>query len=462
MTLSHTRSRFPGPGPGARMVSLLLLALPLLLSAQVTVPLPGDDLFAGTNIIRIAIQVSEEGMQTLANSGPKQNQLRKSKVAARVIEGGKTYTHVTVQLKGFSSFLPVDSKPSLTLNFDKDGEGELFHGLGKISLNNSFQDPLCLNEKVSRELFAAAGVPVPRADYALVTLNGRKLGLYVMTEGYDKKFLKRYFTRTDGNLYDGGVMQDINRQLQVTSGRNPDDHTGVLRLMRASREIDPDKRFHALESALDMDRFLSMVAMETLLCHSDSYSMNRNNYRLYHDPVTDKMIFMPHGMDRVLGMHRSGPELYLIPPTLGMVANAVLTTPEGRRRYLARAGVLFTNFFQPDRLCQRAREINSRIAGQMGSRAGFPEFYNDGGRDNAQGIEDFCRRVEARAADLKMQFSHLKEILAPTPIPVFEAGGSSRIDGWRVRHRVGRAEPVCEPGERNGASTLHLRVANEP
>ena len=44
----------------------------------------------------------------------------------------------------------------------------------------------------------------PRANYVRVNLNGKALGLYLLTEGWDKTFLKRYFKNLKGNLYDGG------------------------------------------------------------------------------------------------------------------------------------------------------------------------------------------------------------------------------------------------------------------
>ena len=63
-------------------------------------------------------------------------------------------------------------------------------------------------------------MPVPRADHAFVTLNGRELGLYVLVEGFDKEFLKRHFKRADGAFYEGGVLQDIDRPLQVRFGHS--------------------------------------------------------------------------------------------------------------------------------------------------------------------------------------------------------------------------------------------------
>jgi spore coat protein CotH len=166
---------------------------------------PDEDIFQSTNLPRLSIQIPDEGMELLRRSRSARSQQTKPQAQARVMEGERVYTNVTVQLKGFTSFQPIDRLPGLTLNFDKLAPGQNFHGLTKISLNNSLQDPSRLHEKLARELFAAAGVPVPRAAHALVTLNGRELGLYVLTEGFDKTFLSHHFKRSDGNLYEGHV-----------------------------------------------------------------------------------------------------------------------------------------------------------------------------------------------------------------------------------------------------------------
>ncbi len=100
------------------------------------------------------------------------------------------------------------------------------------------------------------------------------------------------------------------------------------------------------------------------------------------------MVFMPHGMDRILGTHRSSLDLAIVPPMLGLVARAAITTPEGRQRYLERAGFLFTNLFQPERLSQRVREIGAKMAGDaahaqhdadmLNAAAGIKELGADG------------------------------------------------------------------------------------
>src|SRR5262249_29659153 len=142
------------------------------------------------------------------------------------------------------------------------------------------------------------------------------------------------------------------------------------------------------------------IAMETILCHSDSYSMNRNNYRLYHDPGSNKLVFMPHGMDRILGTHRSSLDLDIVPPALGLAAHAVLSTAEGRRLLIERVGLFVTNLFQPDRLCRRVREIDAKLVGEKSNRAaeGLPPRQIEE-RDAAE----LCERIMTRAADLRVQ-----------------------------------------------------------
>src|SRR5207253_2454507 len=91
------------------------------------------------------------------------------------------YRDVGLHLKGnYGTFQPFEKKPSLTLNFDKFVPGQKFHGLDKLHLNNSAQDPSLISEVLCRELFKAAGVPVARATHATVELNGRDAGLYVL------------------------------------------------------------------------------------------------------------------------------------------------------------------------------------------------------------------------------------------------------------------------------------------
>ena len=438
-----------GPVTRAALVGLML-CLPLGLSGAAPGSRQGplasptsrsltDDLFAVDRPLEIALNIPEEGMSVLGQSRPSPTGEAKPEADVTVLEGGREYLNVTARLKGYSSFQPINARPSFTLHFDKHIQNQTFHGFTKISLNNSTQDPTRLNEALSRDLFAAAGVPVPRATFANVTLNGRALGLYVLTEGYDKRFLRRHFARTDGNLYEGGLLQDITSGLQRDTGKNPQSDEAVERLIRAARQPDPQERFRALSAVLDLDRFLSMLAIETMLAHSDSYSMNRNNYRLYHDPATDRIVFMPHGMDRVLGRHRAALDLSIVPPRLGLVARALLSTAEGRRRYVARVATLFETVFRPDAMCRRVRELDAFT-----------------GLENA---DDLCARIATRALELEWQLTDRAALVELPQTPAFDATGVARIAGWRPAPKLGQPPASLSVASRGGVELLKLQTA---
>src|SRR5262245_1715633 len=408
------------------------------------------DLFGLPQVPTIRIDIPKEGMDVLRRynwrwGGGVEG---RPSVRATVTESGRVYTNVALHLKGAAgSFRPIDANPALTLNFDKFVKNQSFHGVEKFSLNNSVQDPSYLSEQLCRELFEAAGVPVPRATHAKVVLNGRDLGLYVLTEGFNKQFLKRYFQNTQGNLYDGGFVKDITAPLAVNSGDNPQDHSGLRALASAAREADPATRLARLEQVLDMDRFLSFMAMDVMQCDWDGYAMNRNNWRLFHDLGANKMVFFPHGLDQMFGVERATPDCPLLPPMQWMVARAVVGTAEGRRRYLERVSQLYTNVFHVDAILRRvdglAAVIHQVIAESNPSAA----------RRHDQEVRWLKERITQRDQSLKRQLQALASQ------PKTEANGTIRLAGWRPRTQAGAPAFGQEQGG-DGGSLLYIRASN--
>src|SRR6185437_7521161 len=189
-----------------------------------------------------------------------------------------------------------------TLDFTRFAGGRTIGGIEKIHLNNSVEDPSFLDEFIGGELFRAAGVPAPRVAYALVELNGRKLGLYVVKEGLSTSFLSRHFTGSDGNLYDTDWGHEISQPMKNHSHHaRASGQPDLQELVAATQEKNSDERWRLLSRRVDLDRFVSFVAMEVLACHCDGYSLARNNFAIYHDPSTDHLIFLPSGMDQLFG-----------------------------------------------------------------------------------------------------------------------------------------------------------------
>jgi spore coat protein CotH len=358
--------------------------LPLVLSAAGA--RVENELFADGAVWRIRLEVASEDLKSLRN-GPREY------VHATLREGTNVLRDVALRLKGSNSFRTVDDKPSFTINCDRFSADQRFHGLSKIHLNNSVEDPSYLNEKLGAELFYAAGLPVPRVAHALVELNGRRLGLYVLKEGFAREFLARHFQRTDGNLYEpqAGVAPDVTGAMLRNSGDGPGDHTDLRRLAEASAS-DPALRWKALGEVLDTDRFLTFMAMEILSGHRDGYCLARNNYRVYCDPTSNRSVFLADGMDQLFGRA----DFPVEPHMAGVVAKAVLETQEGRREYRKRLALLFTNCFKVEALTNRLQTWTDAIASNL-TRAEARTLRRE--------VDDLCERIRQRVLYVRHQLA---------------------------------------------------------
>jgi hypothetical protein len=388
-----------------------------------------DELFSQrASIPRLKIEIPAEGMATLRQYYWRRDEDSASRtdVRATVREGDVVYTNVAVHLKGSAgSFRPIDSeKPALTLNFDKFAEGQRFHGLQKIHLNNSIQDSSCVSEQISRELFLKAGIPAPRAGNAVVELNGRPPQLYVLVEGWNKQFLKRHFKNPKGNLYDGGAAKDIDYPLDTNSGDHPEDRSRLDALVAAAKETNLETRLARIEKVLDVERFLTFIAMEVIMGHWDGYAMNRNNYRVFHDLDSDRMIFLPHGMDQMFGVWRTKPNSTITPMMKGLVAKAVVQAPDMRRRYLERIAFLATNIFDVPALTNRVRQLSTRV--QPTLAGDFSQLANQN-----RAAQWLCERIASRLQSVREQVQQ-----ANTPLQ-FDTNNSARLTNWRISRDAG-------------------------
>jgi spore coat protein CotH len=412
----------------------------------------GDELFSSTNIPHLRIEIPPKGMERLRGRGWSWGwggaTRERPEVQVTVMEGGLVYTNVGLHLKGSAgSFQPIESKPGLTLSFDKFVKGQTFHGLQKISLNNSVQDPSYLTEKICRELFNAAGVPAPRADYASVELNGRKLGLFVLLEGYNRQFLKRHFQNTKGTLYDGGFLKDIDSPLAANAGQNQHGNEADLKnLVAAANDPDTKTRFGKMEKLLDMDRFVTFMAMEVMVCHWDGYCMNKNNFRVYHDLDSNRIIFMPHGMDQMFGVMMVQATMSVRPQLQGLVAKAVMDTPQGRRRYYERLADLNRTLFNLEHMTNEIYQTTARI------RPVLAAFSPSAVSSHEAAVTDLCDRIAQRKQSLDEQFAG-----GGGQLLEFDSAGMAHLGGWTTQTDAGK--PVlAQESDPSGRPMLHIRA----
>jgi spore coat protein H len=420
------------------VAAVLLAGSALGFTASGTPPAawPGADLFTNGVIRQLRIELTPEAATRL-------RQQPREHVPATVTEGTNTWHQVGIHLKGATgSFRPLEDKPGLTLDFSRFTPGQKFHGLRKIHLNNSVEDPSYANEILGGELFRANGVPAPRATRALVTLNGNSRGLYVLKEGFTEDFLSCHFQRISDELYEPEDGHDIDQSLKRNSVLAPaGDGTALKALAAAAAEPDPALRWQRLDAALDTDRFLTFMSLEVMLGHRDGYCLARNNFRVYHDLDSGRMIFFPHGMDQLLGTA----DLPWQPALGGLVAEAVMTTPEGKRRYTERFATLLTNAFQIAALTNRVEQLVAELRPAR-SRAEWARV-----RDAAETVKE---RIVQRQRSLVAQLN------APElPLLTLESGAAS-LTGWRIAEAPLPATLDQRPSP-DGQDALHIATTGD-
>jgi hypothetical protein len=234
---------------------------------------------------QIQVQVSAEGVRSLRINSRKN-------VSVEVVAFGKKWSEALMHLKGSATFQGIDEHPSLTLDFENS----------KIHLNNSADDPSRLNEFIGSYIFNAAGIAAPKVSHGVLTLNGRRLGLYVLKEGF-----------TSPSAEPPGT--------NFTSWKD-------------------------LERVVDVNTFCDFMALEVMLCHWDGYSLRANNFHVSKDPRTTRFLFRPAGMDQLLGK----PNFSWKPDMTGPLARAVMSFQEGRALYENEFRKLFPAVFDPKKL----------------------------------------------------------------------------------------------------------------
>lgn len=429
-------------GPHGARLWLLILAAAAPGVTLPAVPTPtgpppaGIDLFSAGTIPRLSIKLDGIAVKSLRDN-PREY------VPATVTDGTAIYPQVAIHLKGsVGSFRPFDDKPGLTLDFSRFQNGRKFHGLRRIYLNNSVEDPSYVNEKLGSEFFEAAGVPAPRVTRALVRLNGGAPRLYVLKEGFTEDFLARHFQAVSGELYEPGTGHDVNERLERNSVESPFDRnrTALKNLAASVEETDPAQRWQRLEATLDTRRFLAFMAAEVMLGHRDGYCINRNNFRVYHDLDSGKIVFFPHGMDQLLGTAN----LPWQPNWAGLVAQAVMSTPEGQQGYASTFGFMLTNEFDVGKLTRRVDELVQELR---------PALASDEWASVQAAADVVKERMVKRKASLVAQWKR------PALKPLEFTGGRAHPEGWEIAELP--AQGTMEEASVDGLTTLHISARSE-
>lgn len=258
---------------------------------------------------------------------------------------GEEFARVDVRKKGFIGSLSVD-RPGLKLDLGEFVDGQRYSGVRRFTLNNSVSDPSVIRQCLGYALFAQAGIPSPRCNFAHVTVNREDLGLYVNVEALKGDFLEAGFGSRDGNFYEGTLSDFTSEMVTTFEPKNNEEvmeRTDLAPVVAALQIEDDAAMLSALEALVDVDSFINFWAMESLTEHTDGYNANRNNYYVYFDEADGLMRFVPWGIDSILAGATVARNLRESVYDRAALSNRLYRLPEIRTRYFERLDALLAS-----------------------------------------------------------------------------------------------------------------------
>jgi hypothetical protein len=260
------------------------------------------DIYALDHILEVKIEFDrpdwDEQLDRRKRAG------KDDRLVGTVYVDGEEFAGAGIRYKGNSSYFGVRQMGFKKLPFNvkvnyTDKEHKLPGGFTSLKLSNVFRDPTYLREVMTYEI-ASKYMPAPRANFARVYVNDEYLGLYHLTQSVDDDLLEKFYGNDDGTL----IKCDPNHNLAKPThcpesdkaslqylgpdslcyfpNYEPKSKDGLAKLIPFIEILnqDPD----ALDSVLNIDETLWMLALNNTLVNLDSY-LGRlcHNYYLYRD-----------------------------------------------------------------------------------------------------------------------------------------------------------------------------------
>lgn len=192
-----------------------------------------------------------------------------------------------IAVRAFGQGSQIAGKSSLKLSFDRVVDGQEWHGLDELKLDNSSQDVGFLNEFLATAIMRRFGVPAARTGWARVRVNGENAGFFVVLESIDDRFVERWFGHDDGVLYgmnSGYYAQGLNPMADGLTWFEPQtsiDSDGAD--LVALAETVASGTDEELAAVLDLRGFGRESVARSVMGSMDAFSADGNNYYLYDD-----------------------------------------------------------------------------------------------------------------------------------------------------------------------------------
>jgi spore coat protein CotH len=335
--------------------------------------------------------------------------------AVSVTINGTTFYNVGVKYKGNSTYNPNQTKNPFHIELDTYVNQD-YQGYTDIKLSNVAKDPSFIREVLSYSILRQY-MHAPLSNYANVYVNGNLMGLYVSSESISKKFVDKHFNSNTnaffkcnpiggagpgGNSFPNLAYLGTNAASYATS-YEMNSLTGWDDLINLTNTLS--NNVANIETILDVDRALWMLAFDNALVNLDSYLGSfKQNYYLYKD---NNGRFNPvvWDLNMSFGVFSQTGTISLNTTTLKkqmthLLHNAdaawplvqkLLGVPKYKRMYLAHFSTIMNENFASGTFATQAQSLQSLVSSAVQSDVNkfytFAQFQSNLTTDVAGGMD---------------------------------------------------------------------------
>lgn len=213
-------------------------------------------------------------------------------LATEVKINGTSFDSVGVRFKGNSSYDSTRAKNPLHIKLDHVHGNASYDGYQDVKLSNEFSDPSMVREVLAYSILRNY-MDAPLCNFARVFINGTYYGVYTSSESIGSDFLSNHFYSSGNSFFKCNPASVLNGHIPNlvylgTDSANYYDRYEIKSDVLWKDIIDLcDTLNNAsahVDSVLDIDRALWMIAFNNVCVNLDSYSgAFAQNYYLYRD-----------------------------------------------------------------------------------------------------------------------------------------------------------------------------------
>lgn len=234
---------------------------------------------------------------------------------------GQQYPNVGVSFRGMSSYMgvPAGFKRSLNLSLELANPEQKLYGYKNLNLLNNHGDPSLMSTVLYSQI-AQVHMPVPKANFVKVVINGENWGIYTNVQQFDKAFISENFKITKGTRWkvsgspggNGGLsylgddIEQYKPHYEMKSGDSDKAWQALIELCRVLSETPPEKLEEAIEPLLDLEGTLWFLALDVALVNNDGYWSRASDYSIFLDD-SGKFHVIPHDMNEAFPTGHHGP-----------------------------------------------------------------------------------------------------------------------------------------------------------